>query len=148
MMLGTEFDPLRVVNKHNNIKNQLQVVNVMEAFLEVLGRLIISHPTAFPQLIAATMVPPQLQPGQPQPPPTVSPEQAQAHFIERWLNVAGTRFVEEMMGIKTMAMLGRFRCGLEGFLFFSFVEACLRRQLDLPFCICHLRAGRPPSSFA
>ncbi len=30
-------------------------------------------------------------------------------FLQRWLDVACTRMVEELVGVRTMAMLGRFR---------------------------------------
>lgn len=34
---------------------------------------------------------------------------AEERFLDRWLTVATTRFAEELVGVRTMAMLGRFR---------------------------------------
>ncbi|MEW5315516.1 MAG: hypothetical protein WDW38_006938 [Sanguina aurantia] len=68
----------------------VKVVNVMEAFIEVLSRLTIAHPDILPRLLG----------GDPQ---------TLARYVDKWLVVASARFLEEIIGVKTMAMLGRFR---------------------------------------
>ena len=60
--------------------------------LQVLGRLLLMAPGLYGALLE----------GLPQP-------ASSARFLDRWLHIASTRFLEEVIGVKTMAMLGRYR---------------------------------------
>lgn len=66
------------------------VTNAMEGLVEVLARLFMNQPHAFTQLLD-------------------NDSAAMLQYIDRWLVIAGTHFLEEAIGVKTMAMLGRFR---------------------------------------
>lgn len=67
-----------------------KVVNVFEGFLEVLARLILHHPPVFAALVDANV-------------------SAGGRFVSRWLSVCGAQYLEELLGVRAMAMLGRFR---------------------------------------
>lgn len=56
-----------------------------------LVRLFLSSPEAYPSLLVGA-----------------GPEAA-PHFLDTWLTTAGAQFLEELMGVGHMAMLGRFR---------------------------------------
>lgn len=64
--------------------------SVMEGLVEVLARVFMSQPHALPQLLD-------------------NDPAAVARYLDRWLQIAGALFLEEQIGVKTMAMLGRFR---------------------------------------
>jgi len=90
----------------------IKVVNVLEGFLEVLGRVFMVSPAAFAALIPAHDDQHQQQQqhhqgqGGQQGGAAAGP---QSRFIDKWLTVASARFLEEVIGVKTMAMLGRYR---------------------------------------
>jgi hypothetical protein len=70
------------------------------------------------------------KPSKQQPTKQPSPKQKK-RFMDRWLAVAGARYMEEALGMKTLAMLGRFR----------------RRIAALALCAL-LRAGAAPPALA
>ncbi|KAG1678184.1 hypothetical protein FOA52_016121 [Chlamydomonas sp. UWO 241] len=93
-LLASTFRAMAALVAHPDVPLQgvnVKVLNVMEGFLEVLGRLLLASPGLYPALLEGL------------------PESASARFLDRWLNIASTRFLEEVIGVKTMAMLGRFR---------------------------------------
>ena len=58
---------------------------------QVLGRLLLVSPGLYGALLEG------------------QPEGASGRFLDRWLQIASTRYLEEIIGVKTMAMLGRYR---------------------------------------
>eukprot|EP00877_Chromochloris_zofingiensis_P005848 jgi/Chrzof1/15264/UNPLg00659.t1 len=68
----------------------IKVINIMEGFLEVLARLFLAAPGALPALLDNNA-------------------DALTRFLDRWLMVASAQFLEELLGVRHMAMLGRFR---------------------------------------
>lgn len=94
---------------------QMKAHNVMEGFLEVLGRLFLAAPNMFPallQAVGAAESSEQQQQQQAGNPVAVAPEPVSAvqqRFLDRWLSVANVTLLEEAIGVRHMAMLGRFR---------------------------------------
>ncbi|GLI59709.1 hypothetical protein VaNZ11_001566 [Volvox africanus] len=91
----------------------VKIINIFEGFLEVLGRLWLLSPATFPELVAgldAAVVPLPLGSG------AAAAEGSEGssgssvdRLLDRWLTIASARFLEEIVGVKTMSMLGRFR---------------------------------------
>ncbi|BDA43024.1 Importin-11 [Coccomyxa sp. Obi] len=67
------------------------LVTVAEGLLEVLGRVLLARPHALPPLL-----------------PADDPD-APARFFDTWLSAAGTRYLEEILGVPAMAAMGRLR---------------------------------------
>jgi len=92
-LLLSTFKAMAALLAHPAVPAQgvaVKVVNVMEGFLEVLGRLVLVNPASLSGLVEHDA-------------------EAMARFLDKWLVVASARFLEEIIGVKTMAMLGRFR---------------------------------------
>lgn len=93
-LLASTFRSMSALIAHPSVALpglNVKVLNVMEGFLEVLGRLLLMSPGLFGALLEG------------------QPPGASARFLDRWLHIASTRFLEEVIGVKTMAMLGRYR---------------------------------------
>uniref|UniRef100_A0A7S3VSI4 Importin N-terminal domain-containing protein n=1 Tax=Dunaliella tertiolecta TaxID=3047 RepID=A0A7S3VSI4_DUNTE len=94
----------------------VKIVNVMEGFLEVLGRVFLTQPASFVPLVLEQQQQ-QGQQGEGQPVEAagssggsgVGSQSIASLFLDKWLSVASARFLEEVIGVKTMAMLGRYR---------------------------------------
>ncbi|KAK9829330.1 hypothetical protein WJX72_005222 [[Myrmecia] bisecta] len=67
-----------------------RLLSLCEAFLEVLARLIFNSPAVFPHLWAEEPA-------------------AEGRFLDQWLAIASTRYVEEVLGVPAMAAMGRLR---------------------------------------
>ncbi|GAX82609.1 hypothetical protein CEUSTIGMA_g10035.t1 [Chlamydomonas eustigma] len=93
-LLSSTFRSMASLVAHPSLPLQgvnVKALNVMEGFLEVLGRLLLTGPGLYAALLEGL------------------PEGASARFLDRWLQIASARFLEEVMGVRTMAMLGRYR---------------------------------------
>ncbi|GIM13019.1 hypothetical protein Vretimale_16222, partial [Volvox reticuliferus] len=101
----------------------VKIINIFEGFLEVLGRLWLLSPTTLLELVAGldaavggggAAAAASLPPGGGGGPATadgseLSSSSAVDRLLDRWLTIASARFLEEIVGVKTMSMLGRFR---------------------------------------
>ncbi|WIA23852.1 hypothetical protein OEZ85_013510 [Tetradesmus obliquus] len=90
----------------------VKVLNVLEGFLEVLARLFLGAPSALPALLAPT--PEQQQPAAAAADDGSGSSSSSAgvslhRFVDCWLLIASATFLEELLGVGHMAMLGRFR---------------------------------------
>ncbi|KAG2435256.1 hypothetical protein HXX76_007334 [Chlamydomonas incerta] len=124
----------------------VKIINIFEGFLEVLGRLWLLSPLTFPELVAG------LDAAQAQAAAAVAAAQAATggagggagsgsgaveggaveRLLDRWLTIAAARFLEEVVGVKTMSMLGRFRRRMATMSLASLLRAGVCEQLFEP----------------
>eukprot|EP00198_Chlamydomonas_reinhardtii_P012580 XP_001701917.1 predicted protein [Chlamydomonas reinhardtii] len=124
----------------------VKIINIFEGFLEVLGRLWLLSPMTFPELVAGLDV------AQAQAAAAVAAAQAAnggagggagtgagaveggavERLLDRWLTIAAARFLEEVVGVKTMSMLGRFRRRMATMSLASLLRAGVCEQLVEP----------------
>ncbi|KAG2494047.1 hypothetical protein HYH03_007693 [Edaphochlamys debaryana] len=93
----------------------VKIINIFEGFLEVLGRLWLMSPTTFPDLVAGLDASGSASGGGGPVAEAAGGADgggggaAVDRLLDRWLTIASARFLEEVVGVKTMSMLGRFR---------------------------------------
>ena len=93
-LLASTLKAMAALVAHPDIPIQgpsIKILNILEGFVEVLGRLLLIGPGLYSALLEHL------------------PQGSSARFIDRWLHVASTRFLEEIVGVRSMAMLGRYR---------------------------------------
>ncbi|KAG2446721.1 hypothetical protein HYH02_008283 [Chlamydomonas schloesseri] len=145
----------------------VKIINIFEGFLEVLGRLWLLSPMTFPELVAG------LDAAQAAAAAAVAAQQAAnggagggagtgagaveggavERLLDRWLTIAAARFLEEVVGVKTMSMLGRFRRRMATMSLASLLRAGVCEQLFEPrkvlrVCSLAVQALADDSEFA
>lgn len=93
-LLASTLKAMAALVAHPDVPLQgtnVKVLNILEGYVEVLGRLLLIGPGLYSALLENL------------------PQGSSQRFIDRWLHVSSTRFLEEIVGVKSMAMLGRYR---------------------------------------
>ena len=72
------------------VQGALQLQPVLEGFLEVLARLLLKQPHAFAGLLGDSA-------------------EVQSRFLDMWLSIAATRYLEELLGSPAIRSVARLR---------------------------------------